>query len=174
MMRVLVGFIVTIFISTMLVSCGGGGSEDDLTVVVKIPKTVKKVVEEKVEAPRQTNPEQLSRKPFKSYLAVHVECSDGVVSEMCPEEVAPLQRFPLHSFKMNTILVFGGKPRGVVTDSDSNKHSVFIGTKIGNRGGVIVDIGHGRIVVEEPSRWNDDGSVAATDRVEIALPGDKR
>lgn len=171
--RLLTGVLLAIFISTALVSCGGGG-DDDVIIVVKVPMVVQKIVEEKVEVPPPANPEQIERNPFMSYLTDDADdCKDDDPRLKCKEK-GPLQRYALRTYRLTTVMVMAGKVRGVVRDKESNMHSVFIGDNMGLRGGKVVEIGSGRIVVEEPIRWNDDGSVAAVDRVEIMLPEDKR
>ncbi|MCK4846246.1 MAG: pilus assembly protein PilP [Deltaproteobacteria bacterium] len=167
--------LLAILVSFALVSCGGGGGEEE-DVVVNVKKKKSKVVKVDVasEEASPVNPEQIERNPFIRYMEEdRRECKEGDMRPKCMGK-GPLEKFPIRTFRLTTVMAGIGKTRGVVRDKEGNMHSVFVDTKMGRRGGKVVEIHGSMIVVEEPIRWNNDGSVAAVDRIEIVLPEDAR
>lgn len=171
MIRLLMtGALLVVFISTVFVSFGYGAEAKGTPG----GDSKNAALEDAIEEVAPTNPEQLDRNPFVSYMADEVtDCKKDDVRPACKEK-GPLEKYPAETYRLTTILVMGGKVRAIVIDKESEKHFVFVGNAIGNKGGTVVEIGNGRIVVEEPIKWNDDGSAAAYDRIEISLPKKKK
>lgn len=61
----------------------------------------------------------------------------------------PLQRFNLEELKILGILWDVSRPRALVRDPNKNVHTVFVGTKMGSRHGMVVAIRESEVLVQE-------------------------
>jgi len=64
-------------------------------------------------------------------------------------DTSPLERYEAARFKMTAILEFGGEPSAIIEDPLGKGHTVKKGSKIGLRGGEVIEIFADRVVVME-------------------------
>lgn len=63
----------------------------------------------------------------------------------------PLEQYTYNDLKLSAVIEGMGEPRAVIEDPNGKGHTVSVGTKIGNLGGVVMKIDSDKIVILEKS-----------------------
>ena len=81
------------------------------------------------------------RDPFRSFDFSPRTVSGG--------DGTPLEQYPYNDLKLAAVLEGFGEPKAVVEDPKGKGHTITVGTKIGNLGGVVMKIESDKIVILE-------------------------
>lgn len=99
------------------------------------------------------------RDPFKPFIKLIKEEDTGV-SYLVP----PIKRYQLQEFRLAGVVWVEGEPRAMVIDPEKNTYYLGTGDEIGNREGIIIQIGENGMIVEE-KRYLED--VFGNKKVEV-------
>jgi len=99
------------------------------------------------------------RDPFKPFIKLIKEEDTGV-----SDLVLPIKRYQLQEFKLAGVVWVEGEPSAMVIDPEKNTYYLVTGDEIGNREGIIIQIGENGLIVEE-KRYLED--VLGNKRVEV-------
>lgn len=93
---------------------------------------------------------EVKRDPFRPFLKIiNKEEETGVSNQ------PPIKRYQLQEFRIAGIIWIEGSPKAMVIDPEGNTYYLSTGDQIGNRDGIILEIGNNGILVQE-KRYSED------------------